>query len=275
MTALSDSAPYVVGALGVGGIGVALSRRRELIARWFTWVAAVPVVGGSLAFGAPGAVALAIGLGLVAAWEYVRLARLRRGDLAVLVAAVTVLPVLAWLAPATLARPAVLLAVPVVAALPSLVGGDTRDGARRAAYLALGLPWLAGLTGLVLLGADALRVCLAVSVADVAAWCAGRLLGRRGLGARTLSVHSPAKTWAGVAGAVVGAIAALAVVGGLRPTLLIAVVTGAVFGDLFESMLKRGAGVKDAGSWLPGFGGLLDRIDSLLVALAVATVLLW
>jgi phosphatidate cytidylyltransferase len=272
MTVLTDGAPYIVGALGAGGVGVVLSRRRELIKRWVTWVAAVPVVGGSLAFGAPGAAALAIGLGVVAAWEYARLVRLRRVDLVVLGSAAIALPLAALLAPSLLDGRIVLL-LPLVAAAPALLSGDVRDGARRTAYLVFGLPWLAGLTGLVLLGADAFRVCVAVSVADVAAWCGGRLLGRRGLGARALSAHSPAKTWAGACGGLAGAVGALAVVGGLRWSLLVAVLAGAVVGDLIESMLKRGAGVKDTGAWLPGFGGLLDRIDSLLVALAVAVVL--
>lgn len=116
-------------------------------------------------------------------------------------------------------------------------------------------------------------VCVMVGLADVAACVVGSRLG----GPKLAPVVSPGKTWSGLAGGVAGAYLAFALLAPLRPALPLAVamalpalvaVLGAL-GDLFESWLKRRAGVKDAGNWLPGFGGLLDRIDSALFVLPV------
>ncbi|MGC5411011.1 phosphatidate cytidylyltransferase, partial [Streptomyces sp. DT225] len=123
------------------------------------------------------------------------------------------------------------------------------------------------------LGDTAVAVGLAVALGDVGAWCGGTALGRRGPLARPLSPLSPNKTWAGVLGAAAATGALLLVLGAFTLPLWAAVVGGCVLGDLVESMVKRESGVKDAGSWLPGFGGLLDRIDSLLVALLLAMVM--
>ncbi len=276
--AAARAVPLGAGVLGAGGAAVAvlpskLRMRAELRRRWRTWALVAPVFLGSYLLGGGGAYALAAGLGSVAASEFVRMAGLRRGDHVVLVAAALVLPALAWLAPHLLdLRAAALL--PVAAALPSVLGGDDRTGFTRGARTAFGLLWIpVALTGLVTLGGTAVTVGLAVALGDVGAWCGGTALGRRGPLARPLSPLSPNKTWAGVLGAAAATAGLLLVLGEFSLPLWAAVTGGCVLGDLLESLVKRESGVKDAGSWLPGFGGLLDRIDSLLVALLLTTVM--
>jgi phosphatidate cytidylyltransferase len=124
-----------------------------------------------------------------------------------------------------------------------------------------------------------------VWVADIAAYFAGRAFGRRKLA----PAISPGKTWEGVYGALAAVVLyALALVPLARaagyprePTALaiaawivlaLALTALAVGGDLFESLLKRLAGVKDSGTLLPGHGGILDRIDALLAALPLAAL---
>ncbi len=264
MIGVLDTAPYVAGALSAGGIGAYASRRRELIRRWWTWALTAPVVGGALLLGTPGAVVLALGLAAVAGFEYARLARLTRADQWVLTIAVGAVVIGAGFGFGVRAAAAGALAVVV---LPVLAG-DAVDGARRSAYNLLGFAWLSALAGFVALHRAALPIFFAVSVADVAAWCAGRLF--RG---PKLSPLSPGKTVAGLIGGAIGGVLVLTILDAATPVLIAAVVLAGPVGDLFESMVKRGAGVKDAGAWLPGFGGLLDRIDSVLAAFALAMVL--
>lgn len=124
-----------------------------------------------------------------------------------------------------------------------------------------------------------LGVVVIVWIADTAAYFTGRRFGRRKLA----PAISPGKTWEGVAGALVALAAyaaALAAVAGLPALPLMAVVTGllylSVLGDLFESWIKRVAGMKDSGDILPGHGGVLDRIDALTSTLPIAAgILLW
>jgi phosphatidate cytidylyltransferase len=272
VSGLVGAAAGLTGVLAVGGIGAFASRNTEVIRKWRTWAVSAPLVAGCLWLGAPGAALLAAGLGVAGAVEYGRLAKLKRPEWALVAALAAIAPLVAWRMPGQLSR--VLAAGLLAAALVPVLDGDAASGARRAAAAVFGAGWLAALSGLVLLHAAALPLIFAVSAGDVAAWCAGRLLG-----GPALSPLSPAKRWTGVAGGALGSVAALAGAAALSgggvftPGHVLAVVIGAPLGDLLESMVKRGAGVKDAGNWLPGFGGLLDRIDSLLVVLALAVIL--
>lgn len=135
-----------------------------------------------------------------------------------------------------------------------------------------------GVAGGTTAGAVVLLWLLAVIVAsDSGAFCCGRIIK----GPRMAVKISPNKTWAGFVGAVVfgGVVGGIASIGcakllqftdiNIVALAILGAVTAAVSqgGDLCESFLKRRIGVKDSGRLLPGHGGVLDRIDSLLVGL--------
>lgn len=118
--------------------------------------------------------------------------------------------------------------------------------------------------------------------ADSGAYFAGKIWGKHKL----IPEVSPGKTWEGLFGALF-----ISIIIVMIPMMLfnasmkifmigllsiIAVVLFSVLGDLFESMLKRNAGIKDSGTLLPGHGGILDRIDSLTAAAPIyALSILW
>lgn len=123
-----------------------------------------------------------------------------------------------------------------------------------------------------------LFVVLLVWVADIGAYFVGKRFGSHKLAPRI----SPGKTREGVYGAMAGGLLfgfAVTPLLGIAQAdwlaygiLLLVTVVFSVVGDLFESLIKRQAHVKDSGSLLPGHGGLLDRIDSVLAALPIFVV---
>ncbi len=123
-----------------------------------------------------------------------------------------------------------------------------------------------------------LVVIICVILADTGAYATGVLFGRH----KMAPSISPAKTWEGFAGAVVfsmvgGAIAVPLLLGadwwvGLILGALLC--PAATLGDLVESLIKRDAGIKDMSNFLPGHGGVMDRLDSMLVAVPVGWLVL-
>jgi phosphatidate cytidylyltransferase len=186
----------------------------------------------------------------------------------------------------------------VIYGVPVVFRKDMRMAVPAAAMSAFGVIYIAASLGLLirlrhLPQAEYLIVFILFSVwgGDIAAYYVGKNIGRRKLA----PVVSPNKSWEGAIASVVASVGIALLVFHFRdsinalfthepdaPTLqpdrlgwaeivLLGLITNvaAQFGDLFESALKRGAGVKDSGALLPGHGGLLDRIDALLFAVPV------
>lgn len=234
-----------------------------------------------------------------AAWEWARLCGLGDGAARIGAGALVVLLGLAWWRSDGVPLPAIAWVVATAAWTAGLARvlargidawGRWPRGLRLAiGWLALALAWWA-LVRLHVLGVEVLLgVLLLVWVADIAAYFGGRAWGRRKLAPRI----SPGKSWEG---ALCGALAVLLLAAGwvtvahvegggwtrgfyprlwqggaLGAVLWLALLTGlSIAGDLFESLVKRQAGVKDSSGLLPGHGGVLDRIDALLPVLPAA-----
>jgi phosphatidate cytidylyltransferase len=191
---------------------------------------------------------------------------------------------------ASVLLPAVLLLAPSSLLFYMFHPSGQRQTVEAAAFTTAGALWAGGLWSFVSLirSTDAaegwrwLLLLLAAAVlTDTCAYAAGRLLGRRKLAPRI----SPKKTWAGAVGGALAAVGTVALARALLLpdlSLLEVAVLGPLLGvflqlgDLSESFLKRGFGVKDSGHLIPGHGGLLDRVDALLLGAPVLYLfLLW
>ena len=171
------------------------------------------------------------------------------------------------------------VAVTLIAMTLALRADDLRAGILRAAFLLMGVVYVFGCWRFApMLGAENrywLLYALAVNwVGDIGAYYIGRSLGRHKLA----PVVSPGKSWEGAAASLASSLifgflflhwSIPAVPPEMVLGLTVAANVAGQFGDLCESALKRGAGVKDSGTLLPGHGGMLDRVDSTLFTLPV------
>lgn len=283
---IAPTAGVIGGLLGVALGVLAIVRRGRLggdvlWARWRVWAAIAPVWTLAVLGGPLPILVLVLGLTVQGLREYAALVGLPTGYRRVLLGCGSLA------APAALVSPDALgLLPPVLLVLATLqpVLSRSREGAiRHLAFAALGWGYVAWfLAHLVLVHRHVaggpgilLALGLGICLSDVGAFASGKLLGRHKLA----PALSPNKTWEGVGGNVLGAYIGIGAMWFALPAVPRAVLLllmpmvvalGAVWGDLLESGIKREFGAKDAGAWLPGFGGLLDRIDSLLLVAPLA-----
>jgi phosphatidate cytidylyltransferase len=228
--------------------------------------------------------ALMLAVVLLAAFEWAKLAALRENARIVFIMAVAAGCIAMGIADADTAG-LVLLAIGVVfwfGAVPLWLTGKLAATPNRialAGFIVLVCAWYA-LYILQVNPGRLLALLAIVWIADTAAYFAGRRFGKRKLAPRI----SPGKTWEGVMGAAaaVGVYYVLLWLAiapdflgsnrGVDLALVIAIAVLSIEGDLFESWMKRRAGVKDSGALLPGHGGILDRIDGVVAILPLAAL---
>jgi phosphatidate cytidylyltransferase len=250
----------------------------DLLTRVISAAILAPIVLAAVIFGGLALAALVALVAAIAFWEWTAIGNAR--DPAWARALALVCLVVGLLGLATLRSDWIIFIA--VAAVLAVLAGMRLPSLR---WMGLGLVYVAvPCAGFLLLrktepfGLYAILFIVVVAWAtDIAAYFGGRALGGPKLWPRV----SPKKTWSGALTGLVAAIAAGAITVGLtkagdyRAGLLLAapLSIAAQAGDLFESAVKRRFGVKDSGSIIPGHGGVLDRVDGLFGAAALAWLL--
>ena len=264
------------GASLAGNVGATPPAQSELAKRIASSVILIPLALASAALGGLPFAIVVTAFGVAALWEWLdmtmpaRFLWLRLGALACLPCA---------LIPLAFARPGALVPFLVLPAAAALVAGLAYPPMR---WIGPGLVYVTIPCAAFILLRDAepagwaaiLYLFVVVWGTDIAAYFGGRRFGGPKLWPRV----SPKKTWSG---ALTGALAACVLGGAVvwltgtgRPAIAMAVAAllsvASQAGDLFESALKRRFGVKDSGRLIPGHGGVLDRLDGLFAAAALA-----
>jgi phosphatidate cytidylyltransferase len=249
-----------------------------MMSRIIVAIPGIAVILAAVWLGGPvfGVFALAVALG--ALFEFYGLTGVdRRLQWAGYVTAVFAVGLALWATPPDRALLAALGIGLILSAVAALTLGDRRNITGGVATVLMGILYVAMPAGVLVLSRELpdgagviVNLLVGVWVFDTASYFAGRLWGRRPIAPRT----SPRKTWEGFIGGLVGGTAGVWVAGLYMEWISwwqslvvgLAICLAAYAGDLFESMIKRDAGVKDSGTILAGHGGILDRFDSMLFA---------
>lgn len=293
------SSPYLVGTMWrlavvlLSLLGWALLRRHRnrvgrqnaiqvtkvLTAMWMAPILVIALFGGGVALAAVIAV-----IALQALREYAQLVNLRPAYSVALLAYSFVGLVVVIVGPRYL-----LLALPLglflVATLIPIISGIFDDSHRQVGAAVFGYLYIGAPLTCIMLIRDAepwgLQLLIISGTAAALADAGGSFVGSWLGGPRLAPRISPGKTWAGAAGSLLGATAGVLSQWFVAPVtwtlgtvvlLSLSVAVGAIWGDLIESFVKRDFGAKDTGKILAGFGGVLDRFDSIFLAVPVSYV---